>query len=147
MGRSRQSARDRGNETQRLLAGWYRKIWPHVQPVGSGSPGRDLLSVPVSVEAKARTGFDPMNWVKQARGRRVPEDEFPPWAVMRCNGQGEAALPEWIVLMALEDHTDMVKELIWLRQWYRDSQPTVVPREYGTVYVGLELPDGVQEDC
>jgi len=74
-----------------------------------------MLSVPVSIEAKGRANFDPMNYVRQARGRRRSEDEFPPWAVMRCNGQGEAALPEWIVLMALEDHTALVEELITLR--------------------------------
>lgn len=74
-----------------------------------------MLSVPVSIEAKGRANFNPLKWVKEARSRRLPEDEFPPWAVMRCNGQGEASLPEWIVLMALEDHTAMVEELLKLR--------------------------------
>ena len=72
--------------------------WPWAESAGAGRNGEDILGVPgLSVEVKARTGFNPLAWVKQ------PEKHNGlPFAIMRCNGQGEDA-GEYIVLIKLKN--------------------------------------------
>jgi len=107
----------RGNRTQDLVAQWYQSLWPYATPQGSGRPGRDVLNVPLSIEVKARAGFSPTAWVREARKRARPEeDELPPHAVMRPNEIGEMSVGDWIVLRRLEDDTAILAELIMLRK-------------------------------
>jgi len=119
-GRSRKS---RGNKTQDLVAAWYQQLWPYATPQGSGRPGRDVLNVPLSIEVKARAGFNPTAWIREARKRvRPDEDELPPHAVMRPNEIGEMSVGDWIVLRRLEDDTAILAELIMLRTKVRKEE-------------------------
>ena len=60
--------------------------WPHAKPVGAGSPGADVTGTPgLAFEVKARAGFEPAEWLRQAAGRVGL-----PVVVLRLNGQGIA---------------------------------------------------------
>jgi len=120
-GRSRKA---RGSRTQDLVAGWYQQLWPFATPQGSGRPGRDVLNVPLSIEVKARAGFNPTAWIREARKRARPEeDELPPHAVLRPNEIGEMSVGDWIVLRRLEDDTAILAELIMLRKQLKGEEP------------------------
>ena len=89
--------RDRGRETERLVAGyWKLHGFPYAEVVRGA--GRDLTGTGVvAPEIKARTRFDPQGWAKQARRNSRPGDV--PCVILRCNGQGEAAIDDWPVLL------------------------------------------------
>lgn len=85
-----QHRKARGMRTQLLVAEHLKANgWPHAQSAGAGRPGADVLETPdIAVEVKARTNLDPLAWVKQAE--KSADGRFP-FAVFRCNGQGEDA--------------------------------------------------------
>ena len=97
----------RARETERLLAQWYREHgWPHADRVPASLPGRDITGMPgLAPEVKARSDFQPRAWVRQAVRNAGPDM---PYVVMRCNGQGEADLAEWLVLRPLLDDTKLL---------------------------------------
>jgi hypothetical protein len=106
----------RGSTTQREVAQWYQRFWPHATPAGAGAAGRDILNVPLDIEVKARRGFNPLEWVRQQRKRPVLEtDKLPRQVVMRPDGLGEAHVSEWLVFRTLEDDTAILAELLYLR--------------------------------
>ena len=107
-----------------MVALWYQQLWPHATPQGSGRPGRDVVNVPLSIEVKARAGFNPTAWIREARRRARPgEDELPPHAVLRPNEIGEMSVGDWIVLRRLEDDTAILAELIMLRTQLKGEEP------------------------
>jgi len=106
----------RGSRTQALVATWYRCLWPAATTQGAGTAGRDVLNVPVSIEVKGRRAFNPLAWIRQARGSARPEDdELPPHVVMRPDGVGEQSVGDFIVLRRLADDTAILAELLDLR--------------------------------
>jgi hypothetical protein len=99
-----------------MVAGWYTRLWPAAQPIGSGEAGRDVKNVPVNIEVKGRKDFDPITAIKQMQARgRHPDDVLPGHAVIRPFKMGEAHLPDWLVVRRLADDTDILEELLWLR--------------------------------
>lgn len=75
-----------------------------------------MLNVPLSIEVKGRRAFSPLAWIKQARGAARPEqDALPPHVVMRPDGVGEQHVGDFIVLRRLEDDTEILRELLELR--------------------------------
>jgi len=70
----------------------------------------------LDIEVKSRKGFIPLAALKQAAKRRRPEHELPPHGVLRMPGQGEAAVPQFVVVRYLEDDTEILAELVALRQ-------------------------------
>lgn len=106
--------RERGSETERLVAAWYaERIWPeaHVER-GAGS---DIRGVPLDIEVKSRTGFSPAAALRQAALRVKPEHVLPPHAVLRLSGQGEQSVGNFIVVRYLKDDTMILSELTGLR--------------------------------
>lgn len=100
-----------------MVATWYQRLWPGAQPCGSGESGRDVLNVPVNIEAKGRKDFDPIGAIKQMVKRgREPDDVLPGHVVLRPFKMGEAHLADWLVIRRLGDDTDILEELLWLRQ-------------------------------
>ena len=96
--------------TQLVVAQWFQKAgFEFADSAGAGRTGSDILNVPgLAIEVKARTGFNPLAWVKQAiEARRAGEL---PQVVMRCNGQGEATVGDWIVLRPLREDTRLLYE-------------------------------------
>lgn len=104
-----QSRKYRGNRTNLVVARWFKdRGWPHAEPVGAGRAGVDVLGMAgLAVEVKARTGFSPLAWLRQARAEAR---HGLPLVVFRCNGQGEANVGEWGALLTLEDLTQLLRD-------------------------------------
>ena len=94
-----QSRKHRGYRTQRVWATYLRSVgFPFAEPAGAGRQGTDITgTIGIDWEIKARAGFDPMATMRQLRERAMDDDLR--IAVLRCNGQGEAAVGEWVCLM------------------------------------------------
>ena len=113
---TRQTAKQYGAETQALVAQWYKRLWPAATSAGAGAPGRDVLNVPVDIEAKGRAAFRPLEWSKQQKDRgRKPDDVLPGHTVLRPKGLGEVNIHRWLVIRTLEDDTALLAELLELR--------------------------------
>jgi len=80
--------KDRGLRTERVVAAYLSQWWRSAS-VGRGA-GKDILNVPFDVEIKARTAFQPLEWLRQATKRASASNELP-FVVCRMNGQGEDA--------------------------------------------------------
>ena len=101
------SRKNRGYRSQRVVAQWFADHgWPFAESTGAGRSGSDVTGVPgLSVEVKARNGFEPLAWIKQARSEAR---SGLPFVVFRCNGQGEANVGDWPVLLTLAEMTSLL---------------------------------------
>jgi hypothetical protein len=91
---ARNYRKERGRQTEHLVAAALAADgWPHAEATGAGSPGRDIKGVPgIAVEVKARTGFEPMAYLRQAVTNAG--DDIPV-VVMRPTGGGPTNIDEW----------------------------------------------------
>jgi hypothetical protein len=98
----------RGIATQVHAAEWFRDHgFPYATDAGPGRPGRDLLNlVGLAGEVKARAGFSPLAWIRQATATAAGDL---PFVLLRCNGQGPKVIGDWPVLIRLEDFTALVR--------------------------------------
>jgi hypothetical protein len=92
------SRRRRGFETEELAAERLRADgWPYADVPARGAAGRDILGTPgLCWEVKARNGFDPGAWTRQAIRN---SDGDIPLVLMRPNGMGPASIDEWPVFL------------------------------------------------
>lgn len=104
-----QSRKHRGYRSQKVVAEWFaRNGWPWAESTGAGRSGSDVTGMPgLSVEVKARRGFSPLAWLKQARDEAR---KGLPFVVFRCDGQGEANVGQWGVMMDLESFTGLLRD-------------------------------------
>ena len=94
-----QSRKYRGYRTQKVVADYLKQWYPHAESTGAGRQGADITGVPYDIEVKARTGFNPLQAIKQLKLRKSDKLGF---VVMRMNGQGENA-EDYMVCMRLQD--------------------------------------------
>lgn len=89
-----------------MLAAYYAENgFPYAEPTGAGRSGIDITGMPgLAPEVKARSGFQPLAWLRQAASRAGL-----PFAVFRCNGQGERSVEDWGVLMSVGEHTKLLR--------------------------------------
>jgi hypothetical protein len=85
----------------------YLSQWWRSACVGRGA-GKDILNVPFDVEIKARTAFQPLEWLRQAT-KRADGKELP-FVVCRMNGQGEDA-SEYLAFMRFGDLVQLLLPL------------------------------------
>jgi len=111
-----QSRKHRGFRTERVVAEYLGKYWPHAS-VGRGN-GKDILNVPFDCEVKARAGFQPKAVLAQIKARTDKSGEVG-FGVLRLNGQGEDAR-EYAAIIRLED----LLELLVLKYGHLDKEPT-----------------------
>ena len=90
--------KDRGLRTERVVASYLQQWWPYAG-IGRGA-GKDITGVPFDVEVKARSAFQPLEWLRQA-SKRADGKELP-FVVSRWNGQGEDA-SEYLAFMRFAD--------------------------------------------
>lgn len=97
-----QHRKHRGYATQRIVAEYLASHgFPYALSAGAGREGSDITGTPgIDWEIKARKGFDPMAAMKQQAAR--VENNLP-IAVMRLNGQGEANVGSFCVVMRLDE--------------------------------------------
>ena len=110
------SRRTRGFRTERVVAQYLSTVWSGAT-VGRGN-GKDIVNVPFDVEVKARTGFQPLAWLKQSKARTSVSGELG-FCVLRLNSQGEDA-HEYAALIRLGD----LLPLLQLKYGHLDNQPT-----------------------
>ncbi len=99
--------KDRGMRTQKVAADYFAANgFPHAESTGSGRSGVDILGMPgLAPEVKARRGFSPLEWLRQAATARAGV----PFVVARLDGQGEATVDEWPVLIRLADFVPLLR--------------------------------------
>lgn len=102
-----QSRKHRGYRSQKVVAEWLaRHGWPWAESTGAGRSGSDVTGTPgLFIEVKARRGFSPLAWLRQSRLNSTGL----PFVVFRCDGQGEANVGEWGVLLRLDDMTELLR--------------------------------------
>ena len=111
-----QARKHRGFRTERIVAEYLSTHWQGAT-VGRGS-GKDIVNVPFDVEVKARTGFQPLAYLRQLKARTVISGELG-FGVIRLNGQGEDAR-EYAAIIRLED----LLPLLVLKYGHLSSEPT-----------------------
>jgi hypothetical protein len=84
--------------TERVVAA-YLSTWWRSAGVGRGA-GKDITNVPFDIEVKARSAFQPLEWLRQA-SKRADGKELP-IVCCRMNGQGEDA-SEYLAFMRFAD--------------------------------------------
>ena len=111
--------KDRGYRTERVVAAYLSQWWRSAS-VGRGA-GKDITNVPFDVEVKARSAFQPLEWLRQAT-KRANGKELP-FVVCRMNGQGEDAA-EYLAFMRFGDLVQLL-----LMAGYADLQKDSVELE------------------
>ncbi len=111
-----QARKHRGFRTERVVAQYLSTVWPGAT-VGRGN-GKDIVNVPFDVEVKARSGFQPLAYLKQLKARTSLSGELG-FGVLRLNGQGEDAR-EYAAIIRLED----LLPLLQLKYGHLTSEPT-----------------------
>ena len=127
--------KSRGMATQAHVAAWWRANgFPYATDAGAGRGGVDVLNlIGLACEVKARAGFNPLAWIKQAVKAAAGSL---PFVVFRCNGQGEKSIGDWPVLLRLEDFTTLVRAAGY-------GDPLTTQAELGDRYVTLDQPTAV----
>ena len=115
-----QSRKHRGFKTERVVADYLSQYWSGAT-VGRGN-GKDIVNVPMDIEVKARTAFQPLEWLRQSRKRTEKNGELN-LVVCRMNGQGEDAA-EYLAFLKF---SDLVQLLI--KAGYTDFQSDTVNLE------------------
>jgi len=108
MNQRTQSRKVRGRRTQEVVARWFRcSGWPHAESTGAGRPGEDITGLGpfLRIEVKARRGFRPWEWLRQAGGQATEGVPIVPIVVFRPDGAGETTVPRWGALVTLETMT------------------------------------------
>jgi hypothetical protein len=111
-----QHRKHRGFRTERVVAQYLSTVWQGAT-VGRGS-GKDIVNVPFDVEVKARSGFQPLAYIKQLKARTDISGELG-FGVIRLNGQGEDAA-EYCAIIRLAD----LLPLLTLKYGHLTSEPT-----------------------
>jgi hypothetical protein len=105
---TRRTAKQRGAETQRLVADYLKDNgWPYATDAGAGRSGNDILGVPgLGIEVKARKDFSPQAWLRQAEtgGTGLP------MCVHRPYGMGPASVAGWPVTLRLADLVSILRD-------------------------------------
>lgn len=114
--------KSRGSETQNAVAAWFRQyLFPYAESAGAGRGGKDVLNTPgLSIEVKARRGFNPLAWVRQAKEASSGPDL--PLVVMRPDGLGLKSVDNWVVIMTLATATHLLKEA----GYWQQEQPSTL---------------------
>jgi hypothetical protein len=110
------SRRARGFRTERVVAE-YLSTWWQGACVGRGS-GKDIVNVPFDCEVKARTGFQPLAYMKQLKARTQVSGDLG-FGVLRLSGQGEDAA-EYCAIIRMAD----LLPLLILKYGHLDKEPT-----------------------
>ena len=111
-----QARKHRGFRTERVVAQYLSTVWQGAC-VGRGS-GKDIVNVPFDVEVKARSGFQPLAYLKQLKTRTDISGELG-FGVLRLNGQGLNAA-DYACIIRLED----LLPLLILKYGHLDKEPT-----------------------
>ena len=89
-----------------MVAAYLSQWWSHAIANGAGRSGNDVLGIPINLEVKARSSFQPKAWIDQVT-KRSKGGESPSVVVCRLNGQGE--VPEdYLAFLRLSDLVNLL---------------------------------------
>ena len=108
-----QHRKHRGFRTERVVADYLSQWWQGAT-VGRGN-GKDIVNIPIDIEVKARSDFNPMEWMRQGRKRTEKNGELNA-VVCRMNGQGEDAA-EYLAFLKFSDLVSLL-----IKAGYADFQ-------------------------
>lgn len=111
--------KDRGFRTERVVAAYLSQWWRSAS-VGRGA-GKDIHNVPFDIEVKARSDFQPLQFIKQVEKRSQGKELSA--VVCRMNTQGEDA-SQYLAFMRFQDLVDLL-----LKAGYGDIQKDSVELE------------------
>jgi hypothetical protein len=110
-----QHRKHRGYRTQKVVAEFLQKWFPYADSAGAGRQGSDITGVPFDIEVKARSAFQPKEWLDQARKR---SDGKLSVVVMRFNGQGEDA-GEYGAMLRFSDLIQLLNKVDYA-EWFQE---------------------------
>lgn len=99
-----QHRKHRGFRTERVVAEYLSKYWEGAT-VGRGN-GKDIVNIPIDIEVKARSDFNPMEWIRQGRKRTEKNGELNV-VVCRMNGQGEM-VEDYLAFLKFSDLVELL---------------------------------------
>lgn len=108
-----QHRKHRGFRTERVVAEYLSQYWSGAT-VGRGN-GKDIVNIPIDIEVKARSDFNPMEWMRQGRKRTEKNHELNV-VVCRMNKQGEDAA-EYLSFLKFSDLVSLL-----IKAGYTDFQ-------------------------
>ena len=108
-----QHRKHRGFKTERVIATYLQQWWPGAA-VGRGN-GKDIVNIPIDLEVKARSTFQPLEYLRQSRKRTEKTGELSA-VVCRMNGQGEDAA-EYLAFLPFSDFVALL-----IKAGYTDFQ-------------------------
>ena len=108
-----QHRKHRGYASQRIVADYLRTHgFPFAEPVGAGRDGTDVTGcIGLDIEVKARRGFNPAAAMRQQAERS--DEALLPFAVLRLDGQGPAAIEDWPVVLRLGAFVEVLRDAGW----------------------------------
>jgi hypothetical protein len=102
-----QSRKYRGYATEKLVAQFLTRWWPHALPTGAGRSGSDVTGVPyIDLEVKARADFQPKPWIDQV-SKRTETSGALPVVVCRLNGQ-KTEVGNYLAFLRFSDLVDLL---------------------------------------
>ena len=102
-----QSRKHRGYATEKLVAQFLTRWWPHALPTGAGRSGSDVTGVPyIDLEVKARADFQPKQWIDQVSKRTAASGGLPV-VVCRLNGQ-KMDVGNYLAFVRFSDLVDLL---------------------------------------
>ena len=102
-----QSRKYRGYATEKLVAQFLTRWWPHALPTGAGRSGSDVTGVPyIDLEVKARADFQPKQWIDQVSKRTAASGGLPV-VVCRLNGQ-KIDVGNYLAFVRFSDLVDLL---------------------------------------
>jgi hypothetical protein len=90
-------------------------LFPYADSAGAGRQGSDVTGVPFDIEVKARSAFQPKEWLDQTRKR---SDGKLSVVVMRFNGQGEDAA-EYGAMLRFSDLVQLLNKVDYA-EWFQE---------------------------
>lgn len=94
----------RGYKTQRNVASYLQRWFPHAISNGAGSQGSDIIHTPFDVEVKARDRVSLSEILIQLKARKKDQ---PGLIVLRMNGQGDDA-SQYLAIMKLGEMMETI---------------------------------------
>ena len=102
-----QSRKYRGYATEKLVAQFLTRWWPHALPTGAGRSGSDVTGVPyIDLEVRARADFQPKQWIDQVSKRTAASGGLPV-VVCRLNGQ-KMDVGNYLAFVRFSDLVDLL---------------------------------------
>jgi len=101
-----QSRKHRGYRTEKVVAEYLSRWWPHALANGAGRSGNDVTGIPINLEIKARSTFQPKQWIDQVSKRSDVSGDLPV-VICRMNGQGED-VEKYLAFMRVGDLVNLL---------------------------------------